>query len=231
MIDPAATEGAVIGQNLRWSDGTRVQEGDVRNTDGGGSGTPVDGGVVTSPTLWSLIVGIPEFIKSLAALTGAGEGIVVKRPSDAAATFDITAADQRVIVTDGGAQAGNPMIGIADWPITKDHITSSESWIIPAGFQLTVHEAFNIEGELDVEGDLFIQGDSPGAPEPTGPSFTYVNGDVSQIDYDGGEQKLFTYNVGGDLEQVDFIQDGLTLRKEFVYTGGGDLDYVNEYYV
>lgn len=68
--------------------------------------------------------------------------------------------------------------------------------------------------------------------DPPGPDFTYnVGGELTQIDYDDGSQKIFSYNGNGDLTQLDYIRNGLTLRKQFFYTGGGDLDYITEFIV
>ena len=68
-----------------------------------------------------------------------------------------------------------------------------------------------------------------GIPEETDPDMSYVNGDLTQIDYGSGEQRIFNYS-GGDLNRVDFLQDGTTLRKDLFYSGG-DLDYIDEYYI
>jgi hypothetical protein len=123
-----------------------------------------------------------------------------------------------------------PDFGITDWPVIKEFIAVDEEHTIPTDFQMLVWNTFDIEGTLTVDGTLVILDDQPVTP-PTGPAFTYSGDDLSQVDYDEGEQKLFTYNGGGDLERLDFIQDGVTLRKDFFYTGGGDLDFINEYYV
>jgi hypothetical protein len=67
--------------------------------------------------------------------------------------------------------------------------------------------------------------------EPISPDFTYdINGNLTQIDYAGGEQKVFTYNGNGDLQYLDFIKDGTTWRKEFFYVGD-QLDYITEGYI
>lgn len=52
-----------------------------------------------------------------------------------------------------------------------------------------------------------------------GPEFTYTNGALSRIDYDGGQYKLFTY-TGGLLTQLDFYNLVNTIRKTFNYTNG-----------
>jgi len=68
LMDADATDGARIGENLRWSDGTLVTETQVRNPSGGGTTNTSS----VSPTLWSLILNIPAIIKSLIALTTDG---------------------------------------------------------------------------------------------------------------------------------------------------------------
>lgn len=210
-VDADATEGATVERNLYWPDGSIVQESEIRGgtvvveTEPGGVG-----GI--SQTLWSLILDIPEKLLGLLALSETG---FVYHEND---TFSISA---------GGAG------GSGDWPLHKDFIGVAETLIIPDNYQYMIHNSFDVEGILDVElgGQLHIMNDQPAAPAPLGPEFTYSGDDLTQIDYDEGEQKIFTYSVGGDLERLDFIQDGVTFRKDFFYTGGGDLDYVDEYYV
>ena len=212
-VDADATEGATVERNLYWPDGSVVQESEIR----GGNvvvQSEEPGGVGgISQTLWSLIIDIPEKLLGLLALQETG---FVFHQND-------------VFSIDAGGGGG----GATDWPLHKDFIGPAETLIIPASFQYMIHNDFDVQGNLDIEagGGLWIMEDQPAIPEPLGPDFTYVSGDLTQIYYDAGEQKHFTYNVGGDLERLDFIRDGTTFRKDFFYTGGGDLDYVDEYYV
>lgn len=69
-IDADATEGAVVGRNLKWADGTVVTEAQLRAL--GTTTTTVNTGVWKGVTLWSLITGVPAIIKSLAALATDG---------------------------------------------------------------------------------------------------------------------------------------------------------------
>jgi YD repeat-containing protein len=99
--------------------------------------------------------------------------------------------------------------------------------------QLLVWESIDIHGSLTVapDGELIILHDRP-ETRAVDPDFTYnLSGDLTQIDYAAGEQKLFTYNGSGQLSQVDSLRDGTTLRKTFVYTGGGELDYITEEWI
>ena len=195
LIDPAATEGATFGYNLSWPDGTIVRPEQL-----GGGGTVELPEVM--PTLWSLILNIPQIIKDLVAMVGPG-----------------------YVYHDGTTVVSH------EWPLHDVRIEVNEQLIIPNDKQYILWQSIEIEGSMVVEagGQLVILDE--GLPEPTDPDFTFVTGDLTQVDYDGGEQKLLTYNVGGDLERVDFIQDGTTLRKDLFYTGGGDLDYIDEYYL
>ena len=153
------------------------------------------------PTLWSLILNIPQIIKDFVAMTGPG-----------------------YLYHDGSTVFAH------EWPLHDVRIELNEQLVIPADKQYILWQRIEIEGSMVIKpgGQLVLLGD--GLPEPTDPDFTYVLGDLTQIDYNGGEQKLFTYNGSGDLERVDFLQDGTTLRKDLVYSGG-DLDYIDEYYV
>ncbi len=64
-----ATKGATVGRDLRWPDGSLVQESQVRN----GVGSPTSGSTGNaSPTVWRLIREVPENLRQLAALDGEG---------------------------------------------------------------------------------------------------------------------------------------------------------------
>ena len=204
LIDPAATQGAIIGKNLLWPNGQVVQPQDINNN----SVTTVTGGQgEITPTLWGLILDIPAKIINFLALAGTG---LIHQVDDV-----LTLIDPATLVT--------------DWPTHKDFIGSAESLTIEIDFQYIIYHSFDVQGDLVVDGELLVEGDA--APEPYDPDFTYISGDLTQIDYSAGEQKVFTYNGGGDLIQVDFIRDGVTFRKDFTYTGGGDLDYITETYL
>lgn len=117
-----------------------------------------------------------------------------------------------------------------DWPLHKNFVDADEALVIPPNFQYLIAQEFTAEGDLTVEagGELIIF-DRP-LPPVRGPAFTEdVSGNLTQIDYDDGSQKIFTYN-GDQLSRVDLIRDGWTFRKDFVYSGETLTD-VNEYYV
>lgn len=181
MVDASATEGATVGKNLRWLDGTLVTEAELR----GITGQNVSNGTTIDENLLNYI------------LANLGQG-------SAAATA---------------------------WPLHKDRIESSETLTIPENYEYMINETFTVEGTLTVEtgGEMIIF--DRGLADLNGPDFTYdVSDNLTQIDYDDGSQKIFTYNGGGDLTRVDLIRDGVTFRKDFVYSGD-TLDYVDEYYV
>jgi hypothetical protein len=54
---------------------------------------------------------------------------------------------------------------------------------------------------------------------PTNPTFTYTSGILTSIAYGSGESKTFTY-TNGLLTRLDFIRNGVTIRKTFNYTSG-----------
>jgi hypothetical protein len=197
VVDSHATEGAIVDKNLRWSDGSLVAEDELKNPPGGGTVELPE----VMPTLWSLILNIPQIIKDLVAMVGPG-----------------------YVYHNGTTVVSH------EWPLHDVRIEVNEQLIIPNDKQYILWQHIEIEGSMVVEagGKLVILDE--GLPEPTDPDFTFVTGDLTQVDYDGGEQKFLTYNVGGDLERVDFIQDGVTLRKDLFYSGG-DLDYIDEYYL
>lgn len=120
---------------------------------------------------------------------------------------------------------------ISGFPVVNDHLYGDLT--IENQQQLLVWESIDIHGSLTVapDGELIILHDRPDA-RAVEPDFTYnLSGDLTQIDYAAGEQKLFTYNGSGQLSQVDSLRDGTTLRKTFFYTGGGELDYVTEEWI
>ena len=203
LIDSEATQGAQIGRDLRWPDGSFVTQDQIVNPPGGGT---VELPAVM-PTLWSLILNIPAKIKNFLALSGTGY---------------IYQVDDVLSLGAGGAST--------DWPLHDIKIELGETLTIPDEKQYLLWERIEVEGSLVIEagGKLVLLDE--GLPEPTDPDMTYASGDLSQIDDDGGEQKFLSYNGAGDLERVDFLQDGTTLRKDLFYSGG-DLDYIDEYYV
>lgn len=114
------------------------------------------------------------------------------------------------------------------FPVVYDHLYGD--YEIKGQQQLLVWESISVHDSLTIapDGELIVLHDRPEA-RAEAPDFTYnLNGDLTQIDYAAGEQKLFTYNGSGQLSQVDSLRDGTTLRKSFVYTGGGELDYITE---
>ena len=128
VVEDGATEGAVLGQNLVRSDGTVVQESDILNS----SITTINtgpGGVITDPTVWELIVGVPDIIDSLEDLT-----------------------DDGWIRNDGGT------LSALHWPYVKPAVDSGESFTLPAGEQLIVYESFDVAGSLTLNGQLVILG-------------------------------------------------------------------------
>lgn len=102
---------------------------------------------------------------------------------------------------------------------------------IEADQQFLVWERLEIDGgslEVQPGGRLVVLHDRP-ETGAINPDFTYNgSGQLTQIDYTAGEQKLFTYDGSGQLTRVDSTRLGTTLRKDFTYTGGGELDYITE---
>lgn len=120
---------------------------------------------------------------------------------------------------------------IFGFPVVNTFIAGTEAQTIPSGYQLLVWESAEVGGSLTVAGELIILHDRP-ETRAVDPDFTYnLGGELTQIDYAAGEQKLFTYNGSGQLTQVDSLRDGTTLRKTFTYTGGGELDYITEAWI
>lgn len=115
-----------------------------------------------------------------------------------------------------------------------NNIRLTDAVVVEADEQFLIWEKLEIDGgslEVQPGGKAIILHDRPEA-SATDPDFTYnVGGELTQIDYAGGEQKLFSYNGSGQLTQLDILKDGTTYRKSFFYTGGGELDYVTESWI
>ncbi len=118
-----------------------------------------------------------------------------------------------------------------DWPTIRPYIDVGESHDIPDRHQMIVNEKMTVDGTLNIlgSGELIVLDDDPQVTFPISPDFTYgAGGELTQIDYAGGGQKLFTYGGGGELTVLDYISNGITKRKEYFYGGGGELDYITQ---
>lgn len=63
------------------------------------------------------------------------------------------------------------------------------------------------------------------APPPETPTLSYLNGSLARVDYADGSYKSLTYSEG-KLVQVDFVREGVTLRKTLSYDTLGNLSSV-----
>jgi len=86
-FDDEATQGARVGANLLWPDGTTVQEAEIRNDSDSGSSSTV---VTNIAVLWRNILEIPSNIVNLAALA--------TNPAKWLATKDIVSAGEIVTI-------------------------------------------------------------------------------------------------------------------------------------
>jgi len=71
---------------------------------------------------------------------------------------------------------------------------------------------------------------APPAPALVNPQFTYENGLLARIDYDGPHAKTFAYQ-SGRLATLDYSDGFRTLRKSFFYDGSGALVSIAEGFV
>jgi hypothetical protein len=135
-VDSEATEGAQVGSDLLWPDGSVVQEDEIR---GGGGTTDTDTPTnEVSTTLWELILNIPQKLTDLLNLVG--DGYVFHQDD----TFILQDADS---------------IGLTDWPIHKDYIGPAETLTITPDFQYLIWQSFDVQGVLNVDGRLVILGE------------------------------------------------------------------------
>ncbi len=106
-IPEGGTNGAQVGRDLRWPDGTVVQESQIRQ-----STTPQPS---AAATLWRLIREIPQNIQRLAALVGVG---FTTRDVDGNWMQRSIAAGDGIDVANGDGVAGDPTVSLEDLPDT-----------------------------------------------------------------------------------------------------------------
>lgn len=106
-IPDAGTVGAVVGKDLRWPDGTVVQEGQIRQPATGGS----TGNAAT--TLWRLVREIPQNIQRLAELASVG---FTTRDADGNWLQRSIGEGVGIDVQNGDGVAGNPVVSLEDLP-------------------------------------------------------------------------------------------------------------------
>ncbi|WP_313214787.1 hypothetical protein [Stenotrophomonas acidaminiphila] len=108
------TNGATVGKDLRWPDGSLVQESQVRNSGGqaGGSSGSSTGGSTggIASTVWRLVREVPANLQRLAALVGAG---LTVRGSDGAWHQRSIAAGEGIQVENADGVAGDPVVSLA----------------------------------------------------------------------------------------------------------------------
>lgn len=105
-VDPAATEGAILGVNLRDPAGNVIPASAVLNQSGG------EGGPKTiASTVWKLIREIPANIQKLAALVG--KGFAVRR-DDGEWALRTLQEGTGIDIANPDGENGNPVIGLED---------------------------------------------------------------------------------------------------------------------
>lgn len=105
-VDPAATEGAILGVNLRDSAGNVIRPEDVINrpTTGGGTSS-------VASTIWRLILEIPANIQKLAKLVGKGFAI---RRDDGEWALRTLQEGAGIDIANPDGEAGDPTISLED---------------------------------------------------------------------------------------------------------------------
>jgi hypothetical protein len=112
----------------------------------------------------------------------------------------------------GGAGGGSSGIAV----LWNNNISSTSSSII--NFTGTaVTSVVENDGRVTV---VLDKGDGESEPDLLNPEFTYnENSQLSRVDYDDGSYKVFTYDEDQKLIQSDFVSNGITKRKTFIYDG------------
>lgn len=115
-IDPAATEGSIVGVNLRWPNGDIVTEEDLARA-------PTEDDYPV--TFWRLIQEVPPNVQALAEQ--AGSGLYVITGPGSSATREIEVGDLLTIANGDGVGA-NPLI--SQRVIRHDEPSAESSWVI-----------------------------------------------------------------------------------------------------
>jgi len=108
------TNGATVGKDLRWPDGSLVQESQIRNSGGqaggsvGGNTGGSTGGIAS--TVWRLVREVPANLQKLAALAGAG---LTVRGIDGSWHQRSIAAGEGIQVENADGVAGDPVVSLA----------------------------------------------------------------------------------------------------------------------
>lgn len=140
-------------------------------------------------------------------------------------SINITETTNQTVVAESSAYIAlsevNPHLTVIEnetnVEVTENAITPQ---VIEIGHPVTVTAGGTTVVEVQTPGP---KGD-PGGSEK-GPAFMYVGGSVSRVDYDSGAYKTLSYSAGR-LMQVDYVKEGTTIRKSFVYNSSGILTEV-----
>lgn len=173
-IERDATNGATVGVNLFWSDGTLVTAADFNPE-------PADDAPEVSKTLWRLILEVPPNVKALENATGTG--LFAITGTGTGATREIANSDD-LEWTDPDGVAGNPTGVLTDTAVTpgtytnatvtvdqKGRVTFAESgtgsavpyevadgtvYAVPAGYQALFTIPIDLlgTGSIDLSGAL-----------------------------------------------------------------------------
>jgi len=203
-IEENATEGATLGKDIFWPNGEIVTPEALKEYLAGlpdSEPNPENPFNLVS-TLWRLILEIPSRVKDIENMVKPG-----------------------YVYHDGTSMVPH------EWPAHDTRVESDEDVVIGSNKQYLIWRSVAIEGTVSIgQGAILVILDE-GLPAARGPDMSYDgSGNLTQIVFDGGQQKDLSYDASGDLIRVDYTEDGVTLRKDLVYSGG-DLDYINEYYI
>ncbi len=119
-INPKATEGATLGVDLKWPDGSLVtasQLGGAVPAASGAYSASTAGGSAASPSSiatvinWSSILGIPANVLQVAAQAAAG--LVTRLAGGTWVERVLTGTAGRIVVTNGDGASGNPAVDLA----------------------------------------------------------------------------------------------------------------------
>jgi hypothetical protein len=96
---------------------------------------------------------------------------------------------------------------------------------------------FNVQGNSTIQGNVSASGNIAAsnmtinnlqvATNEIGPSLTYTSGNLTRVDYDSGNYKIFSY-TDDILTQIDYVVGSTTIRKTLNYNLDGTLASVDQ---
>jgi len=205
--------------------------------------TPID--IPSDPAYWASspfpfiqgLIGVDVAYADITTNTNAyGVDILTQPayiPDEAEWHLKIIASGGTDSATLSAGQTSNGGDGIPEAPIDgTGYVRKNAAWAaeVGGGDLLAVNNLSDLDNAATARSnlDVDIAGTDNSPPPLTDPDFTYTSDVLTRIDYSNGSYKLFSYDLNDRLEIIDHVDGAITVRKEFFYGPGGELDYITQ---